>query len=323
MAVRDAFQALRKVSADRFDASRHVATLAVVLLLSPIPSFCASRCNYTWSLLVFCLPTAAISYWFLRTPERDLHLIRSAFWVTLILLFSTGLLLNLLFADNFFEYPNTEAVIGWTVPSLDFFSVDREHPIPVEEFGFYLFGFLMMLLVYIWGDLYFFSEYRRKPPVAEAIVGFSWKPFTAGVLLLGAIWAHCVLRPTGHFPGYLTYLVLIPILVTTLLWRTAEPGINWRAYNFMFVLVLALSVVLEVTLGLPQGWWAYQQRWMVGISVSSWSDLPIEAVLVWFVAAIATVVTFESAKRFLHMKKPLPERFLGGRPLRRDRRSRT
>jgi hypothetical protein len=88
----------------------------------------------------------------------------------------------------------------------------------------------------------------------------------------------------------------------------------------MFVLVLALSVLLEVSLGLPERWWAYRQKWMVGLFVSRWYGLPIEAVLVWFVAAIATVVTFESAKRFFYMEKPVPERMFG-RSLRLDRRS--
>ena len=37
---------------------------------------------------------------------------------------------------------------------------------------------------------------------------------------------------------------------------------------------------------------------MIGIYVKIWHSLPVEAVIVWFLAPIATVVTFDAFKRF-------------------------
>src|ERR1043166_7490891 len=53
--------------------------------------------GYTWSLLLFIVPTLALVIWFLRRP--DLKFPRTAFLRTLVVLVPTGFALDLLFGN--------------------------------------------------------------------------------------------------------------------------------------------------------------------------------------------------------------------------------
>lgn len=233
--------------------ARHVATLTAVLVLSPVPSMLAPSHNYTWSLLIFVLPIATILYWFALSHERELTPSRRAFNITLALLIPMGILLNLLFADNFFVYPNTDAVIGWSVPALDFFAIDWQHPIPLEEFAFYISGFIAILLIYIWGDesflrRYNIPDYAGKAAAVGAIVRLAWRPAVIALLMVGGGWALKSWLGEPGFPGYLAYLLLVPFVVTVTLYDVAAPFINWRAFMLVLLIIVADSLAWEVTL---------------------------------------------------------------------------
>lgn len=309
-------QPITRVS-NSVDAARHVAVLGAVLISSPVPCLVAKSHNYTWSLLIFLGPIATILHWFYRTEEKELSGSRKAFLFTLGLLVPMGFLLNLFFADDFFRYDDPNATLGWYIPALDFFSVDWEHPIPVEEFAFYTTGFIAMLLIYIWGDETFFERYQRRDhteaiTVETAIVQWSVVPVVLALVVVGGAWLFKESQGDGGFPGYLAYLMGIPFVVSVTLYRVAAPFINWRAYAFMFVVILADSVTWEVTLAIPQGWWGYRDEQMMGVFIQAWNNLPIEAVLVWVLATFATVVTFEAAKVFFyHPAVGLPKKLLG------------
>ncbi|MDY0059499.1 MAG: hypothetical protein RBU45_06790 [Myxococcota bacterium] len=297
-------------------AARHVAVLGAVLGVAPLPAMLAASHNYTWSLLIFLLPSALILYWFLLSPQEELRPVRQAFGLTLGLLVPMGFLLNLFFADEFFLYPNPEAVLGWSIPALDFWAIDREHPIPVEEFAFYLSGFVTILLLYVWGSETFFARYKRPlppapPPRLRALLGLAPLPLTLTLLLIGLAWAVKRLDG-GGFPGYLAYLLALPFLMTTLLYEVARPLINWRAYAFLLLFLLTDSLLWEVTLALPGGWWSYQPAQMVGLFLAPWHDLPLEAVLVWVLSTLTTVVTFEAARLYFH--EPATSRRSPGAP---------
>jgi hypothetical protein len=47
---------------------------------------------------------------------------------------------------------------------------------------------------------------------------------------------------------------------------------------------------------------------MLGLYFAKWSNLPLEAMLVWFLAAITTAVTFEAMKIFFRMERPVRDR---------------
>jgi len=97
--------------------------------------------GYTWSLALFIIPLGALSWWFVCRP--DLQFSRKAFWRTIAALAPLGFLLDLLFGNAFFTFPNKAATLGREAPALG-------GAIPIEEFVFYLTGFMLVLLSYIW-----------------------------------------------------------------------------------------------------------------------------------------------------------------------------
>lgn len=101
--------------------------------------------GYTWSLLMFIAPLALLGGWFAR--RSDLRLARSAFWRTMAVLVPVGCILDLLFGNAFFIFTNHGATLGLEIPAVG-------GPIPIEEFVFYLCGFMLVLLSYIWADEY-------------------------------------------------------------------------------------------------------------------------------------------------------------------------
>ena len=93
--------------------------------------------------------------------------------------------------------------------------------------------------------------------------------------------------------------------------HTAQRFINWRAFSFTFFLILLISLLWEVTLALPYGWWGYQSKQMLGVFIGAWSKLPIEAVCVWISVTYATAIVFEIVKLWQASGKPLRHAFLG------------
>ena len=60
--------------------------------------------GYTFSLLLFIVPTVFIAGWFL--PSEGLHIPQAGFLWTLAILVPLGFLLDFFFAQWFFDYPN-------------------------------------------------------------------------------------------------------------------------------------------------------------------------------------------------------------------------
>jgi len=63
----------------------------------------------------------------------------------------------------------------------------------------------------------------------------------------------------------------------------------------MLVLVV-LAAIWEVTLALPNGWWAYRPEHMAGWIATPWASLPVEAIAVWVLWPWTTVVTYEALR---------------------------
>ncbi len=283
--------------------ARQSGVVVGTLMLSPVASLVASGRQYTWSLLMFLAPSALIAFWFFVTPEPELWPSRRAFALTLGALVPLGWLLNLLFAGSFFRYPEPHAVLGLYLPGLTLHGLDGP-PIPLEEFAFYATGFLTLLLVYLWGDQTFFSRYqgRHRERLEEPILQWAFGPALLAVALLALGWALKARLTGGGFPGYLAFLLLVPFFATLTLWRRARPLINWQAFSFMAVWLLGASVLWEVSLALPGGWWNYRPAQMVGLFIHPWSNLPVEAVVVWILTAYTTVVVFEALRVQAHRR---------------------
>ena len=174
---------------------------------------------------------------------------------------------------------------------------------PIEEYGFYLTGFITVLLMYIWADEFWFAAYNIADYPGESrkiprLLQFHAASVALGIILIAAAIAYKkVLSPAPEgFPGYFTFLVATALIPAAAFFPSARPFINWRAFSLTLFIVVLISLVWEATLALPYGWWGFQQRQMVGLSINAWYSLPIEEVGAWVAVSYATVIIFEVIK---------------------------
>ena len=264
--------------------------------------------GYTISLLLFIVPILAISLWFL--PNERVHISRKSFWMTIGLLFPLGVLLDFFFARFFFTFPNPNATLRIKAPALG-------GGVPVEEYLFYFTGFTAVLLIYIWLDEYWLAAYSVPARSGQRVdfnrlLCFHPKSLILGIwLIAGAIlFRHFVVGEPG-FPGYFVFLVIGALGPSALLFPSALPVINWRAFGLTFFLILLISLLWEATLALPYGWWGFREEQMVGIHITAWSRLPIEEVMVWCAVTYATTIVYETVRRWKASGKGAMHAFLG------------
>jgi hypothetical protein len=132
-----------------------ITTVAPVYVHAPTPL------GYTWSNLVFVLPSLLLLAWLagnLGAPTR------LAILYTLILLPMTGFLLDLGLASRLFVFPNASAILGPVVHGWDPATSAFTFPIPIEEFIFYVTGFQFVLLVYVWSNESWLARYKPSAP---------------------------------------------------------------------------------------------------------------------------------------------------------------
>jgi len=265
--------------------------------------------GYTWSLGLFVVSIGALGWWFACRP--DLKFPRKAFWRTIGVLTPLGFALDLIFGNAFFTFPNNAATLRWEIPALG-------GAIPIEEFIFYLTGFMLVLLSYIWCDEYWMAAYN-VPDYKEAakdiprIVRFHFASVILGVVLIAAtiVYRKFVSGASDGFPWYFIYLVCASLIPSAGFFYTAQRFINWRAFSFTFFLLLLMSLLWEVTLALPYGWWEYRSNILIGLHIGAWSGLPIEAVCVWLAVSFTTVITYEVIKIWKALGTRALEAFFG------------
>jgi hypothetical protein len=195
--------------------------------------------------------------------------------------------------------------------------------VPVEEYVFYFTGFVFILLFYIWLDEYWLAAYSVPGHAKERAEFRRLIQFHPGSLILavalivaGLIFRHFYNvshpdEPQG-FPGYFVFLVVTALGPAAGIFPTARPVINWRALSLVLFVTLLISIVWEATLGVPYGWWDYQHAQMLGIFVTAWNLLPVEAVLVWAAVSFQTVIVYEVVRRWKASGRGIRNAFLGG-----------
>jgi hypothetical protein len=272
-------------------------------------SAAASPYGYTISLLLFILPSLASILWFLLSD--GLSISKKSFLCTIALLFPVGGLLDFFFARYFFTFPNISATLGIKAPALG-------GGVPIEEYAFYLTGFIAVLLLYIWLDEYWLAAYSVPAEADERITFDRLLRFHPSSLVVAAalisaafLFQRYVVRTPGSFPGYFLYLVLVALLPSSALLPAARPVINWRALSLTMFILLVVSLMWEVTLALPYGWWNFRDEQMLGIRVTAWSFLPIEEVYIWIAVSYSTVIVYEIVKRWKASGRPMRHAFLG------------
>jgi hypothetical protein len=290
-------------------------TLGTVQHPAPLPHVdqASTPHGYTFSLLLFIVPSIVIGVWFI--PREALHIPRRAFCWTLAILVPLGFLLDFVFAQWFFDYPNHGATLGISAPALG-------RPVPVEEYVFYFTGFLTVLLLYVWLGEFWLAAYNvidypgEAKKVSRLLQFHPWSLVGAAVLIAAA-WFYkkhfALADDRSGFPGYFTFLVAGALLPAVSFFPVAKRFINWRALSLTLFFMLLVSLIWEATLAVPYQWWNFQHRQMTGLFVSAWSELPIEEVCVWIAVTYATAIVFEVVKVWLASERPVREAMLGAK----------
>ena len=273
----------------------------------------ASPYGYTVSLLLFIIPIVVISFWFI--PSEEIRISRKSFWWTIGILFPLGALLDFLFASRFFLFPNSGATLGIKAPALGRW-------VPVEEYIFYFTGFVAVLLLYIWFDEYWLSAYNvpgasEERSIFDRLLRFHPYSLALAVVLIAAgfLYRRIFAPELPGFPAYFVFLIAGALLPSAVLYPGARPVINWRALSLTMFMILLISLMWEVTLALPYGWWNFQDDAMLGLRITAWARLPIEEVFVWIAVSWATVIVYETVKRWQASGRAAKQAFFGASKL--------
>lgn len=274
----------------------------------PTPDNYTSPYGYTWSLLLFLVPIIVLAVWFLRHP--DYHIERKSFWATVLLLSPLGFALDIFLGNSFFTFVNKGAVLGLYLPGY-IFGVGFRPTIPIEEFAFYFLGFIAVLLLYVWCDLFWVKDYDHdnsrlaEVQATRQLVSIHFPSLWAALGLIAAAMLYKYFWPTADhqgFPGYFTFLVLAGLVPAFVFFPVAKPLVNWRAFSVSLFMVLLISLLWEATLAVPYQWWGYRYDQMIGIVVKPWASLPVEATIVWLVVSWATVIFYEVIRVYFHLR---------------------
>jgi hypothetical protein len=243
---------------------------------------------------LFLVPILVIAFWFV--PQQSIKIEKKSFLWTIGLLFPLGASLDFFFARYFFIFPNQSATLGIKAPALG-------APVPIEEYVFYLTGFLCVLLLYIWLDEYWLAAYNVDTESAQRkqfhrLLKLHPESLVMAVILVaGAILYKKYISPYPiGFPGYFIFLALTALVPSSALLPSARPVINWRGFSLTAFFVLLVSLMWEATLAIPYGWWNFRDEQMLGVRITAWGDLPIEEVCLWMAVTYATVIVYETVK---------------------------
>ena len=269
----------------------------------------ASPQGYTWSLLLFVFPIVVIGLWFL--PSEGLDVPQKAFWWTIGILAPIGCLLDVIFAQWFFCFPDPKATLRILAPALGKW-------VPIEEYFFYLTGFITILLLYVWLSEYWLAAYTVEDYHGEAralprLLQFHpTSLIMVGVLIAAAfVYKKYFSDVRDGWPGYLIVLVLGGLTPAMSFYPATKRFLNWRALSMTMFFIMLVSMLWEATLALPYGWWNYQHREMMGVFIGAWCDLPVEAVLVWLAVSYGTVILFEAVKIWQASGRPMRQMLMG------------
>jgi hypothetical protein len=262
--------------------------------LGEVMSSNPSPYGYTISLLIFVVPILLIALWLIT--KQGIHISRRAFWWTIGILVPLGGSLDFFFAQFFLTFPNARATIGILAPALGM-------RVPIEEYFFYFTGFLAVLLMYLWLDGYFLHAYSvpafdDKRISINRLVGFHPDSVIVAALLIAfaLVYKRFFTHGEPGFPGYFLFLTLSVLLPSMLLFPNVRAVINFRALSLTMFMTALTSLLWEATLAMPYGWWGYQHTAMVGVYISAWGQLPVEAVFVWLAVPYTTVIVYETIK---------------------------
>ncbi|MFC1536559.1 hypothetical protein ACFL48_01945 [Pseudomonadota bacterium] len=278
-----------------------------------IPTDNPTPLGYTWSLSLFLMPLSVLIFWAHRFGLQPFQI--KAYYLTMAILAPVGIILDLLLGHTFFTFENHGAVSGYTLPAIG-------GGIPIEEFIFYISGFALVLLLYLWCDEQWLSSYNRSNRSyrerslsigrlmnRRGAWGFIKTVFNGSSLLIAsflcliAIIYKTLFSESAGFPWYFIFLTACATTPALGLFTATRRFINWRAFSFTFFIIVLVSLIWEATLAAPYAWWGYHHGMMMGIYISAWHDLPIEAAFLWMAVTYTTVIVYEAIKLWLCFKE--------------------
>ncbi len=259
--------------------------------------------EYTISLLFWIIPLILISA-FLSRKKRLGPIQKKAIAMNLVILAGVGWFLDLAFAKLFFIFPNLAMTLRINILQ-----------IPIEEFLFYLFGFWFIVLFYAFNDEYFLRKYNRDDHVysrfarrINSLLALYFSRRTLAIIvvtLIGFTLLKQWLNPGKTIlPGYIIFLMLFAYLPFIMFWRITRKFVNIRAIILVVTVTTLISIIWEVTLALPRGYWDYNRDYMIGVFIPAWHNLPLEAVTVWVFSSLI-ILSYEYTKIYLHRKAHL------------------
>jgi hypothetical protein len=289
---------------------------------------------YTWSLALLYIPLVyLLAFWYPRFKDRPPVL--KALAGRLAFTAGAWILLDILFANMFFRFPDPNAYIrrlmipgyswdgdcgsGWTLFNVSCYV----RSIPLEEVFFYIGGGALLMMMYMWATEDFYRAYAAPREaylnVAKGGPLVHWNRrliliglaiLAAGVLVKKYGWWHDYHEGLPYYLFAELVLVFVPL---SALYDRVRPLTNIRAFVFVLPLHALVSVVWETTLALPYGWWDYQHRAMMGVSISAWSNMPLEAGGLWLSVGWSAMFMYEATKVRIIADVPWGELLFGGR----------
>jgi hypothetical protein len=250
--------------------------------------------GYTWSLSFALVPIVAILAvtrvrLSAKTPWRTVG-------ATIALLGSAGMLLDIFFGYSFFDFPNEGATMRIGFWGFDPSSGRWIPGLPIEEAAFYYSTVAAALLMYVWLSTGFLSRYSPSLSHAdhEPKPWLCWPAALPGVgLIVAAVLYTELIRPVpARFPGYFIFIMMVALIPPCLLHRATRHAINWQAVAFCTLACALVDTVWEATLAGPYGWWAYRQDMMIGLRITAWHGLPIEAPILWLLSPFCVVTVY-------------------------------
>jgi hypothetical protein len=262
--------------------------------------------EYTVSLLLWIVPVVAMGA-FLHRRKSLGSVQRTALVINLVIFAVIGCMLDLLFADRFFIFVNPDMTLRIPIRN-----------IPIEEFLFYIFGFWFIVLFYAFNDEYFLRKYnkddrhyiRYASRIKNLLVLFfrPWHLLILALVLIGLTLLKRWLNPAGALlPEYMVFLCIIAYIPFIFFWRLTRTFVNLRAFILVVVLTTLISIIWEVTLALPRGYWNYNHNYMLGLFIPFWHSLPVEAVTVWLFSSLI-ILCYEYSKIALHHRNAVRQR---------------
>ena len=178
---------------------------------------------------------------------------------------------------------------------------------------------MLVLLSYLWADEYWvraynIPDYRAETADLRHIAQFHPPSVILGLALIAAavLYKKAFSPSPEGFPWYFIYLTVISIVPSDGFFERPSLSSTGGRY-FTFFLILLISLLWEVTLAIPYGWWGYRPDAMMGLTIGAWRELPLEAVCVWLAVTFTTAIVYEVIKIWQALGRGAWEAFFGKR----------